>query len=356
MLTAARAFAFLSLLLLLSQPTSAAPRYAVTDLGLLPEVSDEVALSLNASGQVAGWQEQSGIVHAALWKDGKPKIWDAPPGFTSSLARAVNDRGQAAGWATSSRNLVDSLATTHACRFEPGGQVTDLGTLGGRDSQAFGINAAGQVVGGSLRADGSRHAFLFTTGKNTVGKMADLGTLPGGKFSLAYAISDAGAVVGISETAHAEVHACLWQSGRVTDLGTLPGGHTSLGFAVNHRGVAAGAAMTDSDCHAVLYAQGAVRDLGTLGSDPATVSGLNNRGQAVGASNLSTILRHAFLWESGRMTDLNTLVSSASGWTLLSATAINERGQIVGTARHPHSRTYAVLLTPLSLDAAKKMH
>ena len=71
--------------------------------------------------------------------------------------------------------------------------VTDLGTLGGTSSSAYGINAAGQVVGQSYTAAGpSYHAFI--TGLNGVG-MTDLGAL--GRYgSSATGINDAGQVVG----------------------------------------------------------------------------------------------------------------------------------------------------------------
>jgi probable HAF family extracellular repeat protein len=42
--------------------------------------------------------------------------------------------------------------------------VTDLGTLGGGISGAFGINNAGQVTGYADTADGTTHAFLYRLG------------------------------------------------------------------------------------------------------------------------------------------------------------------------------------------------
>ncbi len=320
-----------------------ASHYTITDLGPLPWASGEAALSLNAAGQVGEWQEQGGVIHAARWDKGEVKDLGTPPGFISSITHGINSHGQSVGWAITSRNLVDSLATTHACLFDATGKAIDLGTLGGRDSQAFGINAGGQIVGGSLRADKNRHAFLYAAGK-----MTDLGTLPGGNFSLAYAISDAGTVVGISETTQSAVHACLWKHGKIIDLGTLPGGSLSLGFALNSRDAAAGSSVTHNEYHATLFTLGTVRDLGTLGSDPASLSSLDDQGRGVGASNLSPNVRHALLWEKGKMTDLNTLISPKSGWILLAAAAINKRGQIVGTARSSAGAFHAVLLTPLT--------
>ena len=52
--------------------------------------------------------------------------------------------------------------------------MIDLGTLGGSDSAATGINDAGQVVGYSNTATGDYHAFI--TGPNGVG-MTDLSSL-----------------------------------------------------------------------------------------------------------------------------------------------------------------------------------
>src|SRR5215213_12042906 len=40
--------------------------------------------------------------------------------------------------------------------------ITDLGTLGGRDSYAYGINDHGQVVGYSSTASGRDHAVLWS--------------------------------------------------------------------------------------------------------------------------------------------------------------------------------------------------
>lgn len=64
--------------------------------------------------------------------------------------------------------------------------IIDLGTLGGSESAAIGINARGQVVGGSTTASGEGRAFLWEKGT-----MIDLGTL-GGESSFPYGITRAG--------------------------------------------------------------------------------------------------------------------------------------------------------------------
>src|SRR5215469_15526134 len=77
--------------------------------------------------------------------------------------------------------------------------LTDLGTLGGTFSQAFGVNDKGWVVGfATTEGDISLHAFLWRRGV-----MTDLGTLGGSDplpSSAANAVNNRGEIVGISET------------------------------------------------------------------------------------------------------------------------------------------------------------
>jgi probable HAF family extracellular repeat protein len=97
--------------------------------------------------------------------------------------------------------------------------MTDLGTVGGRESWAESINDAGQVVGWSDTKSGADHAFI--TGPNGVG-MTDLGTL-GGEYSVASGINDAGQAVGGSGTAAGNYHAFITGPDGVgmTDLNSL---------------------------------------------------------------------------------------------------------------------------------------
>ena len=95
--------------------------------------------------------------------------------------------------------------------------ITDLGTLGGSSSTAEGINNSGQVVGDALDAGGNQHAFLYSGGV-----MTDLGTL-GGSYSQAWGINNNGQVVGDAANASGNQHAFLYSGGVMSDLGTLGG-------------------------------------------------------------------------------------------------------------------------------------
>ena len=75
--------------------------------------------------------------------------------------------------------------------------MTDLGTLGGNDSDALAINNSGVIVGWSEDASGRQDAFI-----RTGTKLTDLGNmLPGAISSVASDIDNSGDVVGHADTA-----------------------------------------------------------------------------------------------------------------------------------------------------------
>jgi probable HAF family extracellular repeat protein len=87
-------------------------------------------------------------------------------------------------------------------------------------------------------------------------------------------------------------------------------------------------------------------DLGTLGGSRSVASAISPDGQIVGQAYILGNTPHAFLHSGGTMTDLNTLIPA--GITLLSATAINAAGQIVGEAHIPSANNarHAFLYSP----------
>lgn len=150
------------------------------------------------------------------------------PVAAAGLARGVDGNGQIVG-RSGNDATVWNLQTSPV-------SVTDLGTLGGTSSAAFGINDNGQIVGSATTSSGDSHAFLWTAKKG----MVDLGTLPGATVSDAYAINANGDIVGDSEFPDGSTYAAYWPHGKIVDLGTLPGFAGSEALAMNINGQIAG--------------------------------------------------------------------------------------------------------------------
>jgi probable HAF family extracellular repeat protein len=124
---------------------------------------------------------------------------------------AINASGQVAGYA----NLTGDAAARAI--IWNGTAVTELDTLGGAYSVAYGINDAGQAVGWSTIVGGAQHATLWN------GTIAtDLGTLGGYANSMGSAINGTGQVAGYSYTSDYRTYrATLWNGSTATDLNTL---------------------------------------------------------------------------------------------------------------------------------------
>jgi probable HAF family extracellular repeat protein len=87
----------------------------------------------------------------------------------------------------------------------------------------------------------------------------------------------------------------------------------------------------------------AVTDLGTLGGHAASATAINNRGQVVGSSTTNVTgvgISHAFLYSGGVITDLGTL-----GGTNSKPFAINDNGDVVGYANTSNGLMHAFLYT-----------
>jgi probable HAF family extracellular repeat protein len=173
-------------------------------------------------------------------------------------------------------------------------EVKDLGTLGGRFTQAVDINDAGLVTGYSEAADGQIRAFVYSNGR-----MRDLGSLGGGA-SAGNAINEAGIVTGFSTTSAGEVRAFRYVLGLMLDLGTVSG---SFGKDINLPGVIAGEAIgADGQTTAIKYSLG-VQEIQIPGASFSTAEDINDLGQIAGRYEDASG-SHAFVAFAGHVTDL----------------------------------------------------
>ena len=169
--------------------------------------------------------------------------------------------------------------------------LTDLGTLGGGASEAYGINSSGQVVGWADTSSGAQHAFL-----DSGGTMKDLGTL-GGTDSCAYGINSSGQVVGVAETSSGTYDVFLYTNGTMKDLTAASGGGGG-DYAINDKdkggGLSAGWSYGNGNIQeAWIYSQsGPMQPIGFLPgyTTSSCAQGINNSVQVVGWSNYSDIL------------------------------------------------------------------
>src|SRR5437762_14120676 len=79
---------------------------------------------------------------------------------------------------------------------QPVFQIIDLGTLGGSQSEALGLNNNGQVVGWAKTAANVNRAFV-TAPSSPINPATDMVPLmTGGTFNFAYAINSSGQICG----------------------------------------------------------------------------------------------------------------------------------------------------------------
>ena len=211
------------------------------------------------------------------------------------------------------------------------GIFTDLGTLGGTRSVAYGINDGGTIVGDADLTNGFYHACMWSNGV-----ISDLGTL-GGPTSMAFGINNAGTIVGVSDLANDKSHAFIWSNGTMTDLGTLPGDGWSMAMAINSSGVIVGESnpygYTDSYARAFSYSNGVMTDLGWSGY-ASHAYGINDAGSIVGKGVKPGFGYRGFVTIGGVINELDSL---------LTASGINHNGTIVGSGgagSYPHPSRY----------------
>jgi uncharacterized membrane protein len=180
----------------------------------------------NGDVAVGYYFDRSGHSHAFRYTAGGGLVDIHPPGYGSSIAVAISERGVIVGGAA----LGDAM---HAARWSATDAFTDLGTLGGLLSAvAQSVNTAGTIVGWASPDPMAPVPFLWSSRTEMIA-LADSG--------IAYGVSDAGRVIGQDARG-----AVTWRRNRPAQvLPALPGGRAgaySVPDEVNRCGTIAGTA------------------------------------------------------------------------------------------------------------------
>ncbi|MBC8135476.1 MAG: hypothetical protein H8F28_06270 [Fibrella sp.] len=250
--------------------------------------------------------------------------------------------------------------------------ITDLGTLGGKDSGAFSVNDAGQVVGtAQVFPSGTRgHAFLWDgEGLN------DLTSGSVYRHSQGVSISDNGYVAGFayrSSYRSGQQNAFVWNGSRRVYLPPAKGFRFSRAESISNASLdvstplvaVVGASLTGSTdkrgatvAQATLWQNNRVINLGTLGGSHSFALALNTNGTVVGKADLAdggdgTRRTHPFVWdaEQGVMRDLGTL-----GGSFGAACAVSENDTVVGYAQTETGRVHAFVTSGTGEDRLRDL-
>jgi probable HAF family extracellular repeat protein len=259
----------------------------------------------------------------------------------------INDRGEAVGM---SETAVPDPNGEDVCGFGThltcvpflwrNGNMRALPTVGGNNGQASAINNRGEVVGYAETANTdptcapSPTALPVLWEKGHAQPLPLVGTDPDG---VAFGINDQGQAVGYSGNCFFATHAVMWKNNTAFVLKDLGGTLSNVAYVINNLGQIAGKVRSADGSH---YVAALWQPDGTLitheplpGDLDAFATGINNQGQVVGNDFDSEFnWSHGFIWQNGVMTDLNALIPADSNLLIISASNINERGQISGMA------------------------
>ena len=244
--------------------------------------------------------------------------------------------------------------------FWRNGHMKALPTVGGNNGQASAINNRGQVAGYAETSVVDSGCPPYKVTSAVVwdnGKAIALPNVGGDVDGVAFGINNQGEAVGYSGSCVAATHAVVWKNNTAVVLQDLGGTKSNIAYVINNRGQMAGKVRSaDGSTYVAAFWQpdGTLTTIGILPGDfAAFATGINSRGQVVGNTFDSDFnWTHGFIWQNGVMTDLNTLISGDSNLSIISASNINDSGQISGMATvlsGPHmGKIHAYLATPVN--------
>ncbi|MEM9372540.1 MAG: GC-type dockerin domain-anchored protein [Planctomycetota bacterium] len=269
-----------------------------------------------------------------------------------AIVTSVLPGGIAAGWSDTRFGIELNAAIWDVAGSPSAPFGGTVGSGGGTSTSFFstilGSNASGDFVGSREEGDGVLRGYIWRAGQPA----PQLIDPPAGAF--------AAVARGVSNNANVVIEATVSGGNRgyfldaagnpAVDMGSL-GGPGTQPLAVNDAGEAVGIAFATSSRRAGFYwtESDGIRAIPIGAPDTSNLTDINSRGDAVGSfrnfgSNERPIL---FNVRTQQVTFIDFLLSPSDRevWSLRSAVAINENGQVIGTGiRDGQSQVYVLQL------------
>jgi probable HAF family extracellular repeat protein len=305
------------------------PRF---DIEPLQDTAGGAALSpeaINNRGEIVGTAHGTNGHHPFLLRNGIYSELTVGGVLHNGFGTDINDGGDVLA-----RVVIDGRE--HSLLIQRRGKVIDLNVQTGLALDAIQLNDRGIVLANVPASNGIdgitwhkgevRYVVRSTNNSgvfdiNNRGEVLTL--LPGGPETNAYGFA----------TAIVHGDSIQW-------LGPF------VGIALNDRGNVAGEYYSEHGIGTVFHRKGVTTDIGLLPGDyRIRPSDINNRDWMVGSGEGAGEVYRAFLYADGELYDLNDLIPVDSGWVLFQASAINDRGEIVGYGAY-NGRESGFRLTP----------
>ena len=287
------------------------------------------AIGINDNDQIVGLAAIPGNqLHSFLYANGQmTDLYPLNSQDLLTLSLSINNVGQIASGVIATDGIYYPAVYDSRTNV-----ITVLGSLGGVTTYGFNgvatsINNSGQATGYSYVNSLHRHAFIFENGA-----MRDIS--PAAVDAAAFDINNSGQVVGETDRAF------LYSNGVLADISPF-NSPQSYALAINSYGLVVGQYLNVNKgaSRAFIYKLGRFQDIGSDNSSDTIAYDINDRGQVVGATyvlpNWSCKVcndygESAFIYQNATMTELDNLLPPGSGWHLMYAFGINNKGIIVG--------------------------
>ncbi len=306
---------------------SQAVQYEITDLGV------GSAKSINNSNLVVIYD--SSTTESYIWDDGTLTQITRDAQFDFLEARDLNENGQVTGWMkNTSTNMYYPFRYTYSTNTTE--QLYDLSSNRGI---GFGINDDGVIAGWGTITNSRARYWEGST-------VYDIGTMPERTYTSAQDINNNGYILGYGYELDYQYLPFIWNGSTKTILDTLSGSLTK-GVRINDNNMIVGYSEDSSgDIHAVYWLGDlSIHDLNPASGTVSEATDLDSTGTQI----VGYVDSQAAVWIDQVYYDLtSSLVNNTEGWTLTTATSVNDYGMIVGVGLIDNVE-HAFLLTPVAI-------